>query len=198
VGRPPARGRAEAEGRARARHHCAHPVHVTLRALPNVPSLRGVRAARAVVAALAAASRLGLRVCHSSIQPDHWHLVVEAPDRVALPRGMRGLTIRVALAVNRALGRRGRLWADRYHARPLATRREVRHALVYVLQNWLKHDRRAKGLDPLSSARWLDGWRGARTKPTGSPPVAAAGTWLLRTGWRRHGLLDWNEAPRSG
>jgi hypothetical protein len=48
---------------------------------------------------------------------------------------VRGLAIRVARAVNRALGRRGRVFADRYHARALTTPRAVRHALVYVLMN---------------------------------------------------------------
>jgi len=39
-------------------------------------------------------------------------------------RGVRGLAIRVAKAINRRLGRRGRVWADRFHARLLRTRIE--------------------------------------------------------------------------
>src|SRR5262249_51577855 len=35
---------------------------------------------------------------------------------------------------------------DRYHARSLSTPREVRNALVYVLNNWRKHVRGAPGL----------------------------------------------------
>jgi hypothetical protein len=84
---------------------------------------------------------------------------VEADEPPRFERGVRGLAIRVAKAVNRALGRRGRVWADRYHAHLLRTPREVRNALVYVLNNFRKHVRGARGLDPRSSARWFDGWR---------------------------------------
>ena len=54
-------------------------------------------------------------------------------------RGIRGLAIRIARAVNRAWLRRGRVWGDRYHAHSLRSPREVRNALVYVLQNFRKH-----------------------------------------------------------
>jgi REP element-mobilizing transposase RayT len=148
--------------------------------------------------ALSAASRDGFRVCHFSVQDDHVHLLVEAASTAALVSGMRGLAIRLALAVNRARGRTGRVWADRWHGRALASPKEVRNALVYVLMNWLKHDRRAMGLDPCSSAHWLDGWRGRWRRPSGAPPVAAPETWLLRIGWRCHGLLSADQAPRSG
>ncbi len=38
----------------------------------------------------------------------------------------------LALAVNRALGRKGRVVGDRYHARPLTTPRQMRTSMVYV------------------------------------------------------------------
>jgi hypothetical protein len=37
---------------------------------------------------------------------------------------MHGLAIRLALAVNRVLGRKGKVVGDRYHARPLTTPRQ--------------------------------------------------------------------------
>src|SRR5262249_49170356 len=49
-------------------------------------------------------------------------------------------------------------WADRFHARMLRTPPEMRHALVYVLNNWRKHWPGARGLDARSSAAWFDGW----------------------------------------
>ena len=67
--------------------------------------------------------------------PNHLHLLVEASSASALSRGIQGLSIRIARGVNRAAGRRGKLSADRFHARALNTPREVRIALVYVLQN---------------------------------------------------------------
>ena len=74
------------------------------------------------------------------------HLIVEASDRVALSRGVQGLCIRLARAVNRACGRRGPVFADRYHARALKTPRSVRFALRYVLLNAHKHGTGACGL----------------------------------------------------
>jgi hypothetical protein len=131
------------------------------------------------------------------VRADHLHLLVEADVVRALSRGLQGLAIRVAKAVNRMLGRQGAVWGDRCHARALRTPREVRHALVYVLQNWRKHVRKARGVDWYSSAVWFDGWRTAAARPAGSAPVAAARTWLARIGWRRHGCVDVREAPRA-
>ena len=65
------------------------------------------------------------------------------------------------------------------------------------LQNVRKHFRGVTGLDPRSSARWFEGWRIAVSPPSGAAPVVKARTWLARMGWRRHGLLDVSEAPRS-
>jgi hypothetical protein len=98
---------------------------------------------------------------------------------------------------NRVLGRHGRVWADRYHARPLTTPREVRNALVYVLQNWRKHLPGFRGFDPCSSAAWFRGWK--KTAPAEvaeRPLVAAARTWLATVGWRQLGLVGTDEAPK--
>jgi hypothetical protein len=105
----------------------------------------------------------------------------------------------VARAVNRILGRRGALWADRYCRRDLRSPREVRHALAYVLCNARKHHAGVPELDRCSSAAWFDGWRGAprgtARATTAEAPVRAARTWLLTVGWRRHGLLDPRATP---
>jgi len=161
--------------------------------------LRSDRVFPAVRSALAAASHGGFRIIQFSAQTDHLHLIIEADDRTRLSSGLRGLAIRVARAVNRALGRRGAVWGDRYHARPLTTPREVRNALVYVLQNVAKHARGLHGLDPCSSARWFDGWHDAAAAGTiERAPVAKARTWLATVGWRRHGLINpYTECPRT-
>lgn len=178
--------------RPRTPHDHRHPVHVTLRAA----SLRAPAVFLVVRAALARASRDTFRVVVFSVQRDHVHLVVEAEGMVALARGLQGLCIRVAKAVNRALGHRGAVWGDRYHARALTSPREVRHALVYVLQNHRKHgDCRGTQLDPCSSARWFEGWSRS-FRGVESSPVVTARTWLGRWGWRRHGLLDPDERPQ--
>jgi hypothetical protein len=95
---------------------------------------------------------------HFSVQADHLHLLIEADDKSSLSRGLMGLAIRVARAVNRALRRQGRVWADRFHSRALTSPREVRNAIVYVLMNAKKHVDAAPNLDPCSSAAWFTDW----------------------------------------
>lgn len=181
------------------------PLHVTLRMVRRLPSLRSEAILHEVRRALAKGKeRFGMRVVHYSVQDDHVHLVVEAADRRALTRGMRGLDVRLARGVNRAVGRTGRVLGDRYHARALRSPREVRNALAYVLLNWRKHSRsRRDAWDLASSGPVFDGWRGADPGERLSPALleriaetrAAPRLWLLRVGWRRAGLIAPVEIP---
>ena len=168
---------------------------MTLRATLGLPSLRGERLFPALQRGFAMSLRTGLRILHFSVQSNHVHLIIEAEDRRALSRGIQGLAIRLAKAINRALNRSGSVWGDRYHARVLRTPREVRNGLVYVLQNWRKHLRGIGGFDPCSSAKWFGGWSKAVTTEPGRWPVATPSTWLATVGWRRLGLVDPREAP---
>jgi REP element-mobilizing transposase RayT len=187
--------------RARHEHKKDHPVHVTLRAARSLPSLRQQVIFLAIHRAFGKAARSWFRIVHFSVQTDHIHLLIEASDKVALSRGLMGVTIRLARAVNRPLRRSGRVFSDRYHARALRTPREVRHGLVYVIMNWKKHLDRATDFDPCSSAWSFTGWK---IPPSAGPPKAVpagpvvepAATWLLRTGWKRHGLIDASERPK--
>src|SRR5262245_65071808 len=109
---------------------------------------------------------------------------------------MQRLAKRLAKETNRTLRQHGTIWPDSYHVPALAPPREVRHALLYVLQNWRKHLPGVRGLDPRSSAPWFTGWRTEVSPGTAPSPVVAARTWLARVGWRRYGRLDPGEAPR--
>ena len=191
------------------------PAHVTVKLMPDLLSLRNKKVLRALESTFAAGcDRSEFRLVHYSLLGNHAHLIVEARDQHALGRGMMAIGSRLALAVNRMMGRKkGRVVADRYHARLLRTPREVRNALRYVLLNARKHAvvsaRKALRatnvvLDPASSARFFDGWKLGRAAVAGARsdaaardhvPVARARTWLLRVGWRRHGLLDPAEVP---
>ena len=123
------------------------------------------------------------------------HLIGEAKDRRALTRGMQGLLIRIAKALNKLWGRRGRIFADRYHDRILRTPWEVRNSLRYVLHNARRHGIFGPSPDPYSSGRWFDGWRERfeRLTHTVERPLAQARTWLLEFGWRRHGRIGLQE-----
>jgi REP element-mobilizing transposase RayT len=199
AGRKPSPGRRRGvPHRQRPAHLEAHPVHVTLRASSALACLRSTRVFPAVRRALAASSRGDFRIVEFSVQNDHVHLIAEAEGARALSGGVRGLAIRLARAVNGALGRRGRVWDDRYHARALTTPRAVRHALVYVLTNFKKHRHVGTEVDPCSSAPWFTGWRAPRAAiASGPPPVVPARTWLARIGWRRHGMIDFGESPKG-
>ncbi|SRR6266404_6042711 len=189
----------------------ALPAHVTLRLRPELPSLRTTRIVREIERSFAAGCvRPGFRLVHYSLQGNHAHLIVEAHDRQALGRGMMAIGARLARAVNRIAGHTGRVLADRYHLRLLPTPKEVRNALRYVLLNVRRHAAAGRApvtapprVDPASSARWFDGWKRSPTGdqpdisagPRARPSVAQARTWLLKVGWRRHGLLDPADVP---
>jgi REP element-mobilizing transposase RayT len=184
----------------RPEHARRHPVHVTLRLERGLPSLRRPRTLDLLLRVFRALRvREDFRLVQFSIQTNHLHLIVEAEDRHALSRGMRGLGVRLARRLNRSWRRRGRVLAERYHARALKTPREVRAALVYVLANARRHGIVYAGPDRFASGTWFDGWRGFRaTLGLALPPVRAAETWLLRVGWRRLGRIGLREAPRAG
>jgi len=206
-------GRKRVAGRARVRHRrrpaiaAAHPVHVTLRMRDDVPNLRQRDAWMIIVRTVRAArERFGVTIHQYAVLGNHLHLLVEHAGGASLSRGMRGLCTRLAARLNALFGRTGSLLADRYHARPLTTPLEVRRGLAYVLLNYRKHagaDGRkiaASWIDPCSSGAAFDGWR---TQPRTYRSrfdfgTSAARTWLLRTGWRRHGPLAIDETPGTG
>ena len=211
AGRPPKGEVAGVRHAQRTALASRFPVHVTVKLKAGLPRLRRKAERAALCAAFAAAgaarSAATFRLCHFAILNDHLHFLVEAEDRRALARGLQGLLIRVAKTLNRLWSRKGSVFADRYHDRILRTPREVRNAIRYVLQNARHHAaagrmvRVDQALDVFSSAPWFDGWVEeitVRGLETFSRPVRAARTWLLHTGWKRHGLLSTDELPRTG
>ena len=186
---------------------------MTLKLLSGLPRLRS-KNEYAVLRAAFLAGRKGcaratsgaFRLCHYAVLNDHLHLIVEAENRVALARGIQGLAIRIAKALNKLWRRRGSVFADRYHDHILKTPREVRNALRYVLGNGKKHAAEGRevhvhgAVDTFTSAPWFDGFiepftvRGLEAIVR---PVTDARTWMLTIGWRRHGLLSVHEMPAT-
>ena len=116
------------------------PVHVTWRMDKAVWNLRTRRCFSVMKRAMyAGALKGGFRLVHYAVMGNHVHLIVEAPNRMRLSRGMQGLGIRIARALNRVMGRSGRVVADRYHAHILRTPSEVRRARSYLLTNARHH-----------------------------------------------------------
>ncbi len=202
AGRPAGKRRPEPH-RARPEVKPQHPLHITLKIEDDLPGLRSKALAAVVLEAIAKGKeREGFRVVHFCIQGRHLHLLAEADSKQALGLGMRGLGVRLARAINKKLGRRGRVFKERYCGRAKRTPTETRAAIHYVLGNARRHcaergERLAwNWLDPLSSAAWFDGWRFGRPPPDTPRPVAAPRSWLLSVGWRKGGgPIDPNAIP---
>ena len=203
AGRPPNGERALVSHAARVPLTGREPVLVTLKVRRHVWNLRARRAIERLLAAFAKATERGLSLAHYSVQRDHLHLIVEARERGGLSRAVQGLAVRIARTLNRMMGRTGKVFADRYHDRVLGSPRQVRNALLYVLNNARKHGVLAGSmlLDACSSALAFDGWdrdiaARAEFHRAQSPPVVPPRTWLLTHGWRRAGgLLDPTRRP---
>ena len=190
----------------RPAHAAAHPALVTVKLRPHLPRLRQKAERTALLKHFARGKdRFGFRLLHFAILNDHLHFVVEAKDRLAFTRGMKGLLVRLARGLNKLWRRKGQVFPDRFHDRALKSPREVRNALVYVLGNGKKHAAQGRaipyfeGADPFTSAPWFDGFV-ATLEVTGienlPPPVANPRTWLAGVGWRKHGRIAFDEMPK--
>jgi putative transposase len=166
-------------------------VHVTQKICVGLPRMRTRSAFAVIAAAIRAGNRKpGFRVCAFSVLSNHFHFVVEAESNDALSRGMQGVSIRVARALNRHWRRAGTVFRERFFAQALRTMKSMRRALVYVLHNARKHGLRvAKGQpDPYSSGPWFSFWRGRPSVRVDPSPVVRA----------RHPTLELVMARRIG
>ncbi len=217
AGRKPKGKRPGARHETRPEHDRHHPVHVTIRIVGNVGGMRRKDIYMALrEATIVTAKRQDFRTIHMSIQRDHIHLIVEAENKVALSKGVRGFSISAARQINRAITARGgerrtgKVISDRFHARPLTSPRAVRHTIAYVLSNWRHHGEDQTGVartwkvDPFSSGPLFFDWKELEDSPVLWPLrptyhpliVLRPRTWLLAMGWKRfHPLISVHEVP---
>ena len=181
----------------------ATPVHITLKISAGMPSLRRPRETAEILTAFERMQeRGGALIAHYSIQGDHVHLICEAEDQHLLANRMQGMKVSIAKRLNKLWGRKGTVFADRYHRQDLKSPRQVRNAIRYVLMNVFRHrsatpSPREAWIDPYSSGRAFDGWLEADLCRNRQPDVVQPPrSWLLRIGWKRHGLLSLFERPR--
>ena len=207
AGRKPRGVRAGERHAARTAFKACHPLHVVLRVVPTIGSLRRRTMYKALrEATITAALREQVRIVHLSLQRTHVHMLVEAADKTALARGLQGFQVSAARHINIALGdgtrsRRGKVFADRYHAEVITTPSRAHHAIRYVLCNWRKHKEDRHGLastwliDPFSSGILFPGWIELQDRPWMWPIrdsydpllVQRPRSWLLAEGWTRGG-----------
>jgi REP element-mobilizing transposase RayT len=186
AGRKPRGARRSIPHTAREQVRPYQPVHVTLRVAELVWNLRSERSYRIIDASLRASRRRrDFRVVHFSIQGNHIHIIVEANGTRSFAVGVRALSIRLARHLNVMMGRRGPVFADRYHAHVLHTPAEVRNAIRYVLGNFESHAARR---GERTSGRWVDPFSSAAMKAPREaqgvlfiePATSPARTWLLK------------------
>jgi REP element-mobilizing transposase RayT len=204
AGRKPKDGIAGVPHRTRPALPKDKPAHIVMTFVRGLPNLRSPSCIRVLERCFAAGrDRFGFRLVHYSVQSNHVHTVVEADNKRALFRGMLGLSVRIARNLNKALGRRGKVIADRYFARHVTTPNATRNLLRYVLLNLRRHRREPRrrprpGLvDNCSSAYAFDGFcdRAPRFAEHELPFTVPPRGWLLRVGWRQRGLIDVDEVP---
>ena len=217
AGRKPAGTRAREGHDARPEFKRYQPLHVVMRVVPAVGSLRRRAMYKALRdASITAALREWFRIVHVSLQQTHVHMLVEAADKRALARGMQGFLISAARHVNTVLGsgarrRRGKVFADRYHAEVITTPTRAHHAIRYILGNWRHHGEDQRGLpstwlvDPFSTGILFPDWQELEGqawmwpfRETYDPLVVRRPqSWLLREGWKKAGSISCRDVPSS-
>ena len=214
-------GRKAKGARAGSRHQerpevkLRYPMHIVMRVVPGVGSLRRRPMYKAIrEATIVAALRERFRLVHISLQRTHVHMLVEAETKDALARGMQGFQISAARNINTVLAgkygrRRGKVFADRYHAEIITSPTRARRALLYVLSNWRKHKEDQHGaarawlVDPFSTGILVPGWQELDGKAFLWPmretydPLFVRGpqSWLLREGWKLCGPISARDVP---
>ena len=169
--------RVEPSHQKRPRFTKSRPLHVTVEVAEDVPHFRAANIAPVVSEAIGRANRRAdFRVVHFCLAGTHMHLICEADGPEELASGMRSVNGTIAKAVNKRLGRKGRVIASRFHLHVLRSKREVRNAVQYVLRNAERHGLHdawrvwvgGPGIgeaalsiprpDPLSTAAWFPYW----------------------------------------
>ncbi|VVN14369.1 hypothetical protein PS645_03961 [Pseudomonas fluorescens] len=89
------------------------------------------------------------------VMPDHMHCLVELRYK-SMAQLMCRIKSRSSLAVNQALGRRGRLWQKGYHDRAVRREQDVKDLARYVVANPIRAGLVTRVHDyPLWDACWL-------------------------------------------
>jgi len=131
AGRPPHGPISSEPHQRRPRVLPSQPVHVVMRCAPVVATMSGADLHAALrTATLVAAKHAGFRIVRIGMTGEALQLIVEADDRLWLARGMLAFQISAARQINRHLGRRGKVFLDRYRPTVLATPPLVRAALA--------------------------------------------------------------------
>ena len=154
---------------------------------------------------------------HLICEADHKHALsrgmqsfqISAAKHLNRAVSVKGLRAGVAYRKAMTARRRGTVFPDRFHQEIITSPKQARHTLGYVLNNWRKHREDRGGLpgtwkvDPFSTGVLFEGWKEREDALVYMPyreryqpmVVYLPRTWLLRVGWRKHGLIGFHDVP---
>ncbi len=125
----PARGPVASERHKVRTRFTAGEARITARVVDGVGSLRRGAARAAIAHAVKlTAARSNFRIVDVTVRAKRLELVITADDQVALSRGMQGFQVSAARALNRAAGRKGTVFPDRYRV-VLGRRSRLTHVI---------------------------------------------------------------------
>lgn len=126
----------------------ARPMHLTIRVHRDVGNLRDQAVLNELRVLLAEARRRGVKTVSAVLMPDHIHWLVVPESAEALRDATRYVFGKLAKLVNALLGRRGKVFVERYYSNCCRSVRQAFHALNYILKNAVAGGVRRPGLGP--------------------------------------------------
>ena len=125
--------------------------HLTIKVKDNKADIKNKRILKCLHHAIKRARFQGLRILHYTLEYNHVHLVIESTHHSELHKGMQAFGISFAKQINKYKRLKGTVYKHRYHQRILKTKREFKHAILYVFRNGIKHKRATSKIDPFNS-----------------------------------------------
>jgi len=124
--------------------------------LNREPLFQEFRCGRLIVDAFRTAQREGFATSLAwVVMPDHFHWLIEL-NSTQLPTLMARTKSRVAVALNRSIGRQGPVWQHGYHDRAIRKDEDLLAVARYIVRNPIRAGLVSKAGDyPLWDAIWL-------------------------------------------
>ena len=113
--------------------------HITTTTVSRTPFFADHRAAQAAVHCFESGTLLGdARMLAWVLMPDHAHWLIELGEEKSLPTLVNMLKTFSARNANRALQRRGPIWARGFHDRAVRHEQDVTDVAQYIIANPLR------------------------------------------------------------
>ncbi|MFJ2687245.1 REP-associated tyrosine transposase [Pseudomonas sp. NPDC087342] len=124
--------------------------------LNREPLFHDFKCGRLVIDAFRTAEREGFATSLAwVVMPDHFHWLIELQN-TQLPTLMARTKSRIAVTLNRSIGRQGPVWQHGYHDRAIRKEEDLQAVARYIVRNPIRAGLVSKAGDyPLWDAIWL-------------------------------------------